>query len=58
VKPPNRTPALVAVLLVLVLLVSAGPTLIALFQAAVPVIIAIGAVVVIVRLVWFFTTRY
>jgi hypothetical protein len=57
-KPPNRTAELVGALLVLLLLLSAGPTLIALFHAAVPLVIAVGAVVVVVRLIWVFTNRF
>jgi hypothetical protein len=39
-------------------LVSAGPTLVALAHAAVPVVIAVGIVAVIVRLVFFHTRRW
>lgn len=49
---------LVAAIVLLAVLVSAGPTLIALAQAAVPLVIAIGVVVVVVRVVWAFTNRF
>jgi hypothetical protein len=39
-------------------LVSAGPTLVGLAHAVVPLVIAIGVVIVALRLVWHFTNRY
>lgn len=57
-KPPSRlVPGLVAAIVLLAVLVSAGPTLIALLHAAVPLVIAVGVVVVVVRVVWAFTNR-
>jgi hypothetical protein len=57
-RPPSRTPQLVAALMLLLLLVSAGPTLIGLLHAATPLVIAVGVVVVVLRLVWHFTNRF
>ncbi len=48
---------LVAAVVVLSVLVSAGPTLVALARAAVPLIVALGVVAVVVRVVWWFTNR-
>jgi hypothetical protein len=39
-------------------LVSAGPTLISLADAAVPLVIAVGIVVGVLRLIWHYTSRY
>lgn len=52
------TVALVAAVVGLAVLVAAGPTLVALLDAAVPLVIAVGAVVVVLRLVWHFTNLY
>lgn len=52
------TTYLVAAIVVLCLLVSAGPTLIALAHAAVPLVLAVGFVVVLLRLVFFHTRRW
>jgi len=49
---------LVAAVVLLAVLTSAGPTLISLFHAAVPLIIAVGVVVALVRLVWAFSNRF
>ena len=58
-QSPNRlVPALIACIVLLAVLVSAGPTLVALLHAAVPLVIAIGVVAVVVRLVWAFTNRF
>ena len=46
---------LVIGIIALSVLVSAGPTLVALAEAAVPLVIAVGIVAVIVRLVFFHT---
>jgi hypothetical protein len=37
---------------------SAGPRLVVLMQAVVPLIVAVGLVIVVVRLVWHYTNRY
>jgi hypothetical protein len=42
----------------LAVLVSAGPTVVALVHAAVPLIVVLAAVVVVLRLLWYFTNRY
>lgn len=42
----------------LAVLSAAGPMLIALVQAVIPLIVAIGAVVLLLRGVWFFTNRW
>ena len=42
----------------LAVLVSAGPTLVALAHAAVPLVVATGCVVVVGRVVWYLTRRY
>lgn len=42
----------------LAVLSAAGPVLIALFKAAVPLILVVGAVVLLLRGVWFFTNRW
>jgi hypothetical protein len=49
---------LVAAIVALSVLVSAGPTLIGLLNATVPLVVAGGSVVVALRLVWHFTNRY
>lgn len=50
--------ALVIAIVGLSVLVSAGPTLVGLAHAAVPLVIAIGLVVAVLRLVWHITNRY
>lgn len=58
-KSPSRlTPALVAAVVLLAVLVSAGPTLVRLAQAATPLVIAAGVVVAVLRVVWVFTSRF
>lgn len=52
------TTALVVAVAGLLVLVSTAPTLAALAHATAPLIIAIGSVVVVLRLVWYFTSRY
>ena len=47
-----------AAVVALSVLSSAGPTLVGLVQAAVPLIIALCAAVVALRIVWYFTSRY
>jgi hypothetical protein len=54
----RQTWMVVGSVVVLCALVSAGPTLIRLAHAAVPLVIAIGVVVLLARLVWYFTRRY
>lgn len=55
----NRlTTFLVASVVALCLLVAAGPTLVALAQAAVPLVIALGVVAAVLRLVFFHTRRW
>lgn len=49
---------LTAWLAVIALLAAVGPTLIALLHAAVPLVIAVGVVVAVLRLVWHFTSLY
>jgi hypothetical protein len=49
---------LIAAVVTVSILSSAGPALIGLAQAAVPLVIALGGVVVVLRLVWHFTDRY
>jgi len=58
-RPPSRlVPGLVAAIVLLAVLVSAGPTLVELAHAAVPLVIAVGVVAVVVRLVWWFSNRF
>lgn len=54
-SPPGR---LLAFIIGLAVLLSAGPTLVALAQAVVPLVIAGGIVAVIVRVVFFHTRRW
>lgn len=55
----NRlTTFLVASVVALCLLVAAGPTLVVLAQAAVPLVIALGVVAAVLRLVLFHTRRW
>jgi len=49
---------LVVSVAILSVLVAAGPTLVALANAAVPLVIAIGIVVAVLRLVFFHTRRW
>lgn len=49
---------LVVAIVTLAVLVSAGPTLVGLAHAAVPLVIAIGSVAGLLRLIWHFTNRY
>jgi threonine/homoserine efflux transporter RhtA len=49
---------LIVAIIALCLLVSAGPTLVRLAHAAVSLIAVLGIVVVVLRLVWYFTERY
>jgi hypothetical protein len=49
---------LVLAIVALSVFMSAAPALIALADALVPLIVAVGAVAVICRLVWHFTDRY
>lgn len=54
----KATFGLVLAIVVMALLVSAGPILVALVEAAVPLVIAVGVVVVVLRVVWVLTERY
>ena len=55
----NRLGAyLIVGIVALSVLVSAGPTLVALVNAAVPLVVAIGVVAVVLRLVFFHTRRW
>jgi hypothetical protein len=56
VKSP--TGLLVAAIVLLCFLVSAGPTLVALLDAAVPLVIVGGIVVAVLRLVFFHTRKW
>lgn len=49
---------LIVAIVALSILVSAGPTLVALAHAAVPLVVAVGVVAVVVRLVFFHTRRW
>ena len=49
---------LIAAIVGLSVLVSAGPTLIALSRAAVPLVVAVGVVAVLLRLVFFHTRNW
>lgn len=49
---------LVIAIVGLAALTAAGPTLVALAHAAVPLIIAGGVVILLVRAVWYFTNRW
>lgn len=42
----------------LVILTAAGPALVALSNAVVPAVLAVGLVVAVLRLVWHYTSRY
>jgi hypothetical protein len=55
----NRTIGLlVAVIVLLAVLVSAGSTIVALAHAAVPLVLAIGALAVLTRVAWWLTGRW
>jgi hypothetical protein len=55
----NKTAGLlVTVIVLLAVLVSAGPTIVALAHAAVPLVLVIGAVAVLMRLAWWLTGRW
>lgn len=54
----SSVPWLIGAIVLLSVLVSAGPTLVGLAHAAVPLVIALGSVAVVLRLVWYFTNRY
>ena len=49
---------LVAVVVTLSVLVAAGPTIVALAHAAVPLVLVVGLVVILARLAWYFTGRW
>ncbi len=53
-----KTTFLIVAIIALTVLVSAGPTLIALVHAAVPLVIAVGIVAVVLRLVFFHTRNW
>lgn len=50
--------SLLVIVVVLVVLTSAGPALVALAQALVPLVIVGGIVAVVLRVVWHYTNRY
>jgi len=54
-SPPGKL--LLILILALAAIVSAGPTLIALARAAVPLVIAVGVVAAVLRVVWWLTSR-
>jgi hypothetical protein len=49
---------LIFALMTVSVLSAAGPTLVGLAHAAVPLVIALGVVIALLRLVWHFTSRY
>jgi hypothetical protein len=49
---------LIAVIVLLSVLVSAGPTLVALVQELVPVVLVVGLVAILMRLAWWLTGRW
>lgn len=54
----NRLATFLAVAIVgLAILTAAGPALVALSNAMVPVVIAVGLMLALLRLVWFYTNR-
>lgn len=58
-RPGSRLVLLLVVSMVaLCVLVSAGPTLVRLAHAAVPLVVALGVVTLVLRLAWYFTNRY
>jgi uncharacterized paraquat-inducible protein A len=52
------TAFLVVSIVALSTLVAAGPTVVALVHAIVPVMVVLAALVVALRLLWYFTNRY
>jgi hypothetical protein len=54
----SPTNYLIAAIVALCLLVSAGPTLVAVMNTAIPLIVVIGVVAVILRLVFFHTRKW
>ncbi len=48
----------VVALLAFRVLATAGPTLVGITQATAPLVIAVGGVIVVLRLVWYLTNRY
>lgn len=49
---------LAACVAVIAVLAAAGPTLVALVEAAVPLVVAVGLVVAVLRVVWYVTDRF
>lgn len=49
---------LILALVTVSILSAAGPTLVGLAHAAAPLVIAVGAVLALLRVVWHFTNRY
>ena len=49
---------LTVALVALAWVTAAGPTLIALVRAAVPLVLVVGVVVVLLRAVWYYTNRW
>jgi hypothetical protein len=58
VNPTGLSGVLIAGIFLVVLMYRAAPQLIAVMDAAVPVIVAIGAVVAVLRVVWFYTRTW
>jgi hypothetical protein len=56
--PNHLTAWLVAAIVLLCFVVSAGPTLVAILHAAVPLVIVGGIVVAVLRLVFFHTRKW
>lgn len=54
----KTTFGLVVAIVLLAMLVTAGPVLVALAEAAVPLVVATGLVVGLLRVVWLVTERY
>lgn len=55
----NKTVGLlIAVIVLLAVLVSAGPTIVALAHVAVPLVLIIGVVAVLLRVAWWLTGRW
>lgn len=55
----NKTVALlVAIVVTLAVIVSAGPTIVAMAHAAVPLVLVIGLVAILMRLAWWLTGRW
>ncbi len=52
------TERLLVLVVGLVVLVAAGPTLVCLVQAALPLVVALGVVVALLRVVWFLTRSW